>query len=154
MALQELSNVDIDSYYKNNPRYGGCFSKDDIIHANPKSNKFYVLNLDSRDGQGSHWVCLYNCDKKYVYYFDSFGVAPAEQVVSFCRKTGTVLAPKIPLRNIADIQTLNSSACGYYCIYCLDHLLKGESFLDVVNRFDSVNQRNNERLMKRYFRKS
>ena len=40
-----------------------------------------IINLDSIEGQGTHWVCYRNIDKHMVEYFDPFGlVMPHENL--------------------------------------------------------------------------
>ena len=43
----------------------------------------YNLDLDSKSGTGSHWVCYYTkpgVNKRTAIYFDSFGLDPPEEV--------------------------------------------------------------------------
>jgi len=71
--LKELSNTDLDNYFRNDRNYGGTFSKDKL----PKSiaKKFYVVNMQNEnDGQGSHWTLLDNATGKVVNYFDSVSI--------------------------------------------------------------------------------
>ena len=57
-------------YYKNEPRFIGVYSRNDL----PKTIKkgAYVINLDEYDDIGTHWIVLYV--RKNCIYFDSFGV--------------------------------------------------------------------------------
>ena len=71
-----LSNFEIQTYYRNEPRFNGVYFRDNI----PKiKDGTYVINLDEYSDIGTHWVALYvgsaspkdvNND---VTYFDSFG---------------------------------------------------------------------------------
>ena len=65
-----LTNFDIMDYYKNEPRFNGVYSRNNL----PKKIKkgAYVINLDEYNDICTHWIALYvsnNC-----IYFDSFGV--------------------------------------------------------------------------------
>jgi hypothetical protein len=40
------------------------------------------LNLDSSNGQGTHWVCWYR-DGDNKYYFDSYGLDPPIELVKY-----------------------------------------------------------------------
>ena len=65
-----LTNFEIQKYYKNEPRFNGVFSQDNL----PKINDgAYLINLDEHSDIGIHWVALY-VKNKNITYFDSFGV--------------------------------------------------------------------------------
>ena len=71
MPPRPLTNFEIQEYYKNEPRFNGVYSKDDL----PKTIKkgAYVIKLDEYADVGTHWIALY---VKYneITYFDAFGV--------------------------------------------------------------------------------
>lgn len=69
---------------------------------------FYIANLDNITGSGTHWVCFY-CVKNMVMYFDSFGLSPPKNIMSFCKG-------KQIIYNVDQVQDINSEACGYWCI--------------------------------------
>ena len=66
-----LTNFQIQKYYKNDPRFNGVFSRNNL----PKKVKdgAYVINLDEYADVGTHWIALF-CKKNEIAYFDSFGV--------------------------------------------------------------------------------
>ena len=66
-----LTNFEIQTYYWNEPRFNGVYSRDNL----PDKNKdgAYVVNLDEYSDVGTHWVTLY-VNNKTVTYFDSFGI--------------------------------------------------------------------------------
>ena len=64
-------NFEIQKYYKNEPRFNGVYSRDNL----PKiKDGAYVINLDEYSDIGTHWVALYVQINNSVTYFDSFGV--------------------------------------------------------------------------------
>ena len=71
MPPHPLTNFEIQKYYKNEPRFNGVFSRDNL----PKKIKdgAYVINLDEHADTGTHWIALF-CNKNKIVYFDSFGV--------------------------------------------------------------------------------
>jgi hypothetical protein len=71
-----------------------------------KDDGFYIINLDTSKGKGSHWTSLYYHPLQ-SYYFDSFGFVPPVEVEN-------IIFPYT--HNNKDIQDYNSDACGYYCI--------------------------------------
>ena len=71
MPSHSLTKFEIQKYYKNQPRFNGVFSRDNL----PKKIKdgAYVINLDEYADTGTHWIALF-CKKNEIIYFDSFGV--------------------------------------------------------------------------------
>jgi hypothetical protein len=64
---------------------------------------------NSRDGDGTHWVCFKT--GKPLIYFDSFGVGPPIEVLR--KSTRDVIF------NCEQIQDLGSTACGWFCVACI-----------------------------------
>ena len=83
MPPRPLTNVEIQKYYQNEPRFNGVYSRD-----NPPEIRDvgYVINIDEHSNFGTHWVALYihNDD---VTYFDRFEVEhiPKEMKVFIAR---------------------------------------------------------------------
>ena len=71
LPFHPLTNIEINEYYKNGPRFNGVYSRDNL----PKTIKkgAYVINLDEYENTGMHWVSLF-VKPKYTIYFASFGV--------------------------------------------------------------------------------
>ena len=60
----------MQKYYKNEPRFNGVYSRDNL----PKiKDGAYIINLDEYSDIGTHWVALY-VQYDNITYFDSFGV--------------------------------------------------------------------------------
>ena len=66
-----LTNFEIQTYYQNEPRFNGIYSRDNL--PNKIKDGAYVINLDEYSNIGTHWIALY-VNNKTVKYFDSFGV--------------------------------------------------------------------------------
>ena len=66
-----LTNFQIQTYYQNEPRFNGVYSRDNL--PNKLKDGAYVINLDEHSDIGTHWIALY-VNNKTVTYFDSFGV--------------------------------------------------------------------------------
>ena len=71
MLPHSLTNFEIQKYYKNEPRFNGVFSRDNM----PKKIKdgAYIINLDEYADAGTPWIALF-CYRSEIVYFDSFGV--------------------------------------------------------------------------------
>ena len=59
-----LKNFEIHNCYKNEPRFNGVFSKNNL----PKKIKdgAYVINLDEYADVGTHWIALF-CKKMKLF---------------------------------------------------------------------------------------
>ena len=131
-----LNNFHFTDYYHKSPLFAGVFSRDNLPYL--FEDKFYVINLDNKRGDGTHWVVVFNCYRECIY-FDSFAVSPPEEVLRRMRKTG-----KAMLMNVYRVQALNSINCGFICLYVLDNLLKKRKFIDILTDFDPKNYYKND----------
>ena len=130
----ELTNWDINAYYKGNKNYGGCLSKDQLTMA--PANKFYIVNMEDSHLPGSHWVLVYDGallqTEKHVsscFYFDSYGISPPPPIRDFMRRSKKRLC-----YSDAQYQMINTSTCGVFCIYVANELLRGKTPLEVITR--------------------
>ena len=75
MPPYPLTNFEIQKYYKNEPKFNGVFSGNNL----PKKIKdgAYVINLDEYADIGTHWVALF-CNRNEIVYFNSFQIVSIE----------------------------------------------------------------------------
>ena len=66
-----LTNIEIQKYYKNEPRFNGVFPRNNLFKK--LKDGAYIINLDEYADVGTHWIALF-CKKYEIVYFDSFGV--------------------------------------------------------------------------------
>ena len=71
LSFHPLANIEINEYYKNEPRFNGAYSRNNLPNKIKKGA--YVINLDEYENTGTHWVSLF-VKPKYTVYFDSFGI--------------------------------------------------------------------------------
>ena len=114
MPPHPLTNFEIQKYYKNEPRFNGVFSRDNL----PKKIKDggYVINIDEHKDTGTHWIALF-CKKNEIVYFDSFGVEHIPEEIKEFIGNRNIKA------NIYRIQANNSIICSYFCIEFIDFML-------------------------------
>ncbi len=87
----------------------GVFLRDELP-TNPKANAFYIFNLDTSIGDGTHWTCAITTDTDAVY-FDSFGFPPPTEIVSFLKRRFTRVG-----WNSWVLQPIKSTTCGYWVL--------------------------------------
>ena len=126
MRPHPLTNIEIINYYKNQTRFNGVYSRDNL----PRTikNGAYVINLDE---YCRYWHTLdcFVCKNNEVIYFDSFGV---EYVPKEIKK---IMGQKNTKTNIFRIQAYNSIMCGYFCIKFIDFVLSRKNLIDYTNLF-------------------
>ena len=114
-------------------RFNGVYSRDNL----PKiKDGAYVINLDEHSDIGTHWVALWVVDNSNnVTYFDRFGVEHIPKEIK------TFINNKNIKTNIFRIQAFDSIMCGYFCIRCVDFMLKGKTLTEYTNHFSPNNIR-------------
>ena len=133
MPPYPLTNLEIQKYNQNEPRFNGVYSRDNL----PKiKDGAYVINLDEYSDIGTHWVALY-VQNNDVTYFDSFGVEhiPKEIKTFINHPLSSASHNKNIKTNIFRIQAYDSIMCGYFCIAFIDFLLAGKTLTGFRNLF-------------------
>ena len=90
-----------------------------------------IINLDSIEGEGTHWVCYRNIDKQMVEYFDPFGLIMPHEIHHYLATSG-----KEVIYSQDEIQNRDTVLCGYWCLYYLIERQKGKSILEVIHHED------------------
>ena len=120
-----LTNFELEEAAQelNISNFRGVFLRN-TLPKRPKKNECGILNLDDTSGNGTHWVAWYK-NGKNKYYFDSFGVQPPTELITYLSS---------PIHyNTEEIQPRDQVFCGHLCLYVLKHLTDGEKFQDVIN---------------------
>ena len=141
MQNHPLTNFEIQTYYQNEPKFSGVYSRSNL----PKIKcGAYVINLDEFKSMRPHWIALY-INGNNTIYFDSFGV---EHIPKEIKK---FIGNKDIIRNIYRIQVYDSIMCGYFRIGFIDFMLKGKSWLDYTNFFSPNQYEKNDKIILKYF---
>lgn len=88
--------------------------RDNLPESKPLRNECAIVNLDSSNGPGTHWVAYYK-KGSHIEYFDSFGnLQPPNELIDY-------LGDKIKY-NYIKYQDYNSVNCGHLCLkFLYDH---------------------------------
>ena len=116
MPFHLLTNIEINGYYKNEPRFNGVYSRSNLPNKIKKGA--HVINLDEYENIGTHWIALF-VKLKYTIYFDSFGIEHIPKEIN------KFIGNKNIKSNIFRIQAYDSIMCGYFCIEFINYMLKG-----------------------------
>ena len=152
LPFHPLTNIEISEYYKNEPKFNGVYSRNNLPAKIKKGA--YVINLDEYENTGTHWVSLFVKPKyttessslERTVYFDSFGVERIPKEINKFIGNSDIKS------NIFRIQAHDSITCGYFCIEFINYMLKGKTLLDYTNLFSPNNFKRNDRVIKRIFK--
>ena len=125
MLPHPLTKFEIQKYYKNEPRFNGVLSRNDLPKEKIK-DRTYIINLDEYANVGTHWIALF-CKKNEIVYFNSFGVEHIPEEIKKFIKNKNIKA------NMFRIQENNSVMWGYFCIGFIDLMLAGKKLADYTN---------------------
>ena len=141
MPAHSLTNFEIQEYSKNEPRFNGVYSRDNL----PKTikNGAYVINLDEYADVGTHWIDLYVKDNE-ITYFDSFSV------VYILKEVKKFIENKNIKTNIFRIQADNSVMSGYFFTGFIDFMLAGKSLIDFTGLFSPYDFKKNDDIILSY----
>ena len=143
LPFHPLTNFEISEYYKNEPKFNGVYSRDNLPKTIKKGD--YVINLDEYEKTGTHWVALF-VKPKHTVYFDSFGIEHIPKEIKHAIGNKEIKA------NIFRIQAYDSIMFGYYCIEFINYMLEGKSLIDSTRLFSPHDFKKNDEIIKRIFK--
>ena len=83
-------------------------------------------------------MALYFSNNNNVTYFDSFGFEHIpKEIKKFMRNKNVII----------NILAYDSTMCRYFCIWFIDFMLKGKSFLDYTNLFSPNYYEKNDKIV-------
>lgn len=87
--------------------------RDTLPKSGPRKYECGIVNLDTSENSGTHWVA-YKKINKVVKYFDSFGnLKPMKELVRYLGKNVKLFY------NNDSFQTYDQSNCGHLCLQFL-----------------------------------
>jgi len=137
MKYNITSNTELLDILKNyNININGVYAKDQL--KKPLKDGFYIINLDDSDGKGTHWTALYKINDAFSLYFDAFGFPAPENIHNILYKYEY---------NTKQIQDINSTSCGFYCVGFIkflsdksDRLTAFKTFCNLFGKSTSDNE--------------
>ena len=136
-----LSSVDITRLMNRDEKtkriFRGCYPRDMLpkIHNSDYESQIFVVNTDSSEGLGEHWL-LICCGKNHQHeYFDSFGLnvrtRDVEKFLLYKTKH------KSWIFNPYCLQNPFSVSCGHHVLYFSYFKARGYSFNWILNTYSS-----------------
>ena len=127
-----MSNFDLEKWVDDlEIKYFRSIYSRDRLPDQIKRKECGIINLDSMEGQGTHWVCYRNIDINMAEYFDPFGLIMPHEISHYLSKSGKKI-----IFSQDEIQNRDTVLCGYWCLYYLIERQKGKSILDVIHHED------------------
>jgi hypothetical protein len=131
----------------------GCFPTDKIPTIIEKYPASLIINLDTHQKPGTHWVAAYIENASTVFYFDSFGPlnclypinskphpycmsGPNATIYDFLNRFESVTMNKFIY------QSIFADNCAHYCIYFVHAMSIGIPFSKIVNILDKQHDPN------------
>ena len=114
------------------PHFRGVFKRD-ALRLYPSNVESGIVNFNTSNQAGSHWVCYYR-NKTDIIYFDSYGqITPVE--IQRYLKTGSEFdrGKEVIQSNTDIVQAANTSVRGHLCLFVLKSLANGEQFQSILN---------------------
>ena len=77
-----------------------------------------------------------------INYFDSFGMPPFQEIVDHAKNQNLGL-----IHQSDQLKNINTKTCGYFCLYFLNEMNKGNNYFDLLKVFDIHDTLNNEQFI-------
>ena len=153
---ESLSNFDIEKIMNNYENFLGVFSSDHtykpIANIKPNEEQGFILNLETSDKGGSHWVAVFVTPAS-VEYMDSFArPAPKniyDELKTIPKKMKGGQVPKYK-HNTKTIQDDKSVSCGYIACKFLMERFRGKSFKQATNYTIDKSEDNAEAMQEKF----
>ena len=113
------------------PDFRGVKMRDELP-SKPFKQECGILNFNTHDQQGSHWVCWFKSDNDR-YYFDSFGESPPVELLTYL-KTYEEMKNNTPVirQSAVTVQHYESKECGSLCLFVLKKLSENVKFSEIL----------------------
>ena len=138
------SNIQIEEILKDQKQFIGCFPIDKIPSLN--KNDSIIINTDSQNEEGTHWMGLKITSKNLCLFFDSFGEPPNINVINSLSKKFTKL-----VYSSMQIQSVFSNKCGEFSMQFICMVNDRKSFNNFLSQFDHKNLLANDFITENFF---
>ena len=135
-----LTNFDILKYVEilKIPNFRGVFMRDELPKKIKKSEECGIMNFNTHEQIGSHWVLYVKTHHGTRIYFDSYGQITPLEIQKYL-KTKREFKNNTPViqRNSDIVQKPNTSVCGHLCLLVLTSLTREQlSYQEVLNQLN------------------
>ena len=134
-----LTDIDLYRYARelkiNNFR--GVYMRDNLPKV-ARSKECGIVNFNTSEQSGSHWVCYYKDGMKIRIYFDSFGQVTLDEIQKHLKTEKEYeMGKEVIQRNTDIVQRVNTHVCGHLCLFVLTTLSHEHlTFQEVLNKLN------------------
>ena len=156
--MMNLSNYDILNFMKSSPYFLGVYSRDQlppfVLLTPPQLPLTLIINTDTSNLDGIHWVAIYISTCREGEYFDSFAQYPPNQIALWLNRYTKNHWKCIfkPLHQFS-IQHPFTNVCGAYAVYYARERPLVASSDDLFHFIDPVRKLNNDQAVLSYISK-
>lgn len=143
--LNEINKLPFKKYFR-----GICSA--DTIPKKLKHKECLIINTDLSTGPGIHWYCVVRIHD-VLECFDSLSVSSEKK--TFIQSNFNYKGVKYIIYNSTQLQPLESSLCGQYCLFYLHeryHNLDVD-FSTLINEALSENVTTNDHIVSQFYEK-
>lgn len=129
--------------------FGGVYALN-TLPSHPSPGYAYIINTDPINRPGTHWVAIYlhHNPNMVPEFFDSLGKKPkSKHFFEF------LSAYPYFIYNNVQLQSPLSTLCGAYCLYFICERLRGQTFVEIISKFNWENLGANDNYVKNYMKK-
>ena len=129
-----MNTHELESYMKADPwiaRYYGGVVRKDLLPCSPMKPSFYIVNQDTSEKVGSHWIVMFQLHNKISEYFDPLGKEPDSDF-----RVYMTLQSRSYQFNDKRCQNYQSNLCGQYCLVYCYFRARGYSMTDILDMFN------------------
>jgi hypothetical protein len=104
--------------------------------------RIFIVNTDTHDQPGKHWVCFYFPQDGPTEFFDSLGKHPqfySKMFVNFIFRHSSEF-----VYNLKPLQSDSSSTCGHFCLFYSALRCRGISTRNILSKFSDDKLMNDE----------
>ena len=117
----------------------------DLIPENLPSKSIIIVNQDTSNQKGSHWVVIHYTSDAIVEYFDSVGKPPKLEVQNLLLSQDMMY-----MYNNRRLQSYNTYTCGLFCLFYSYYSCRGVNLNGILRHF-SDSLLDNELLVSSFF---
>lgn len=140
LSTCNMNSDQVNSYLKHLPVQQCGVYASDCLPARVSPSTALVVNTDPHTKRGLHWIAVYLDPCGKLEYFDSYGLPPVVQDhFKFIKRNSTRY-----FYNPTQLQSLNSTVCGHYCLVYLYFRTNGFSMQDFLSMFDQDTAKNDK----------
>ena len=124
----------------------GVFPRDCLPKSVPNYPCTLIINTDTKNLPGKHWVAIYISSYKEGEYFDSFGHEPPQDIAIWLNR----FSLKWKKVNVSLLQNPLSVQCGHFVLFYVNERPQVQSHFHVLKQLHS-DSFSNEEFVKQYY---